>query len=79
MANKGNNKTKMRPGRRRIKSAGFKKKKVITRRRKVKNAAGFCKTTGPDFVPSHITRRHTGRNVRKLRRMAEHPQPLKAV
>lgn len=79
MANKGNNKTRMRPGRRRVKSAGFKKKKVISLRKKVRNAAGFCKTTGPDFVPSHITRRHTGRNIRSLKRMAGNPQPLKAV
>jgi hypothetical protein len=79
MANKGNNKTRMRPGRSRVKSAGFKKKKVISRRKKVTNAAGFCKTTGPDFVPSHTTRRHTGRNIRRMKRMAENPQPLKAV
>ena len=79
MANKGNNKTRMRPGKKRVKSGGFKRKKVISRRKKVSNAAGFCKTTGPDFVPSHVTRRHTGRSIRKRKRLAGNPQPLKAV
>lgn len=79
MANKGKNKTRMRPGRRRVKSAGFKKKKVISVRRKLKRKGVSCKTTLPDFIPSHITKRHTGRNIRKLKRMAENPQPLKAV
>jgi hypothetical protein len=77
MPNKGNNKTKMRPGKRKIKSGGFKRKKVISVRKKVKNRSGFCKTTEIDFVPSHVVRRQTGRNIRRLKRMAENP--LKAV
>jgi hypothetical protein len=77
--NKGKNKTRMRPGRKKVKSAGFKKKKVITVRKKVKNSAGFCSTTEDDFVPSHTTDRHTGRMIRKGKRMAQNPQSLKAV
>jgi len=79
MANKGKNKTKMRPGRRKIKSAGFKKKKVISNRRKMRKGSGLCKLHEEGWLPGHVVKRHTGRNIRKLKRMAEHPQPLKAV
>ena len=79
--NKGKNKTKMRPGRRRVKSAGFKKKKVISLRKKVNNRwGGSCRLHDEDgFVPSHVIRRHEGRSVRKERRLASNTPKLKAV
>jgi hypothetical protein len=79
--NKGKNKTRMRPGRKRVKSAGFKKKKVISRRKKVRNQwGGSCSVHDEDgFVPSHVMRRHEGRSVRKERRLASNTPKLKAV
>jgi hypothetical protein len=81
MPNKGNNKTKMRPGRKRVKSAGFKKKKVITLRKKVRNRwGGSCKLHDEDgFVPSHVLNHHEGRSIRKERRLAANTPALKAV
>jgi hypothetical protein len=79
--NKGKNKTRMRPGRKRVKSAGFKKKKVISLRKKVNNSlSGSCRLHDDDgFVPSHIIKRHEGRSVRKERRLASNTPTLKAV
>lgn len=79
--NKGRNKTRMRPGRKRVKSAGFKKKRVISLRKKVRNSwGGSCRLHDEDgFVPSHIVKRHEGRSVRKQRRLASNTPKLKAV
>jgi hypothetical protein len=79
--NKGKNKTRMRPGRKRVKSAGFKKKKVISLRKKVRNSWGdSCRLHDDDgFVPSHIIKRHEGRSIRKERRLASNTPKLKAV
>jgi hypothetical protein len=80
MANKGNNKTKMRPGKKKVISGGFKRKKVVSRRRKVNNSlGGSCKLYDEGFVLSHIAKRHTGRSIRKRKRLGEKSQTLKAV
>jgi hypothetical protein len=81
MPNKGKNKTRMRPGRKRVKSAGFKKKKVISLRKKVRNKWGAsCRLHDDDgFVPSHVLSRHEGRSIRKENRLASNTPTLKAV
>jgi hypothetical protein len=81
MPNKGKNKKRMRPGRRKVKTDGFKRKKVVSRRKKVKNSwGGSCRLHDEDgFVPSHVLRRHEGRSIRKENRLASNRPTLKAV
>lgn len=78
MANKGRNKTKMRR-KATMKSGGFKRRKVISTRKKLRKKWASCKTTAEDFVPSHILKRHTGRGIRKAKRLAGNTAALKAV
>lgn len=79
MANKGNNKTKMRR-KSRMKSGGFKRRKVISTRKKLRKRGVSCRLHDEDgFVPSHVLTRHEGRKVRKERRLASNTPKLKAV
>lgn len=62
-----------------LKKTGFKRRMVVFLRKKGKK--GFensCSKNDPDFIPEHITRRHTGRSLRKAARLAQAQQPAKA-
>jgi hypothetical protein len=79
MANKGRNKTKMRR-KQRMKSGGFKRRKVIATRKKLRKRGFACRLHEDDgFVPSHIIKRHEGRKVRKAKRLSANRPTLKAV
>jgi hypothetical protein len=79
MANKGRNKTKMRR-KRRMKSDGFKRRKVIATRKKLRKRWASDKCHDDDgFVPSHIIKRHEGRKIRKEKRLSANRPTLKAV
>jgi len=79
MANKRRNKTRMRR-KSRIKSGGFKRRKVIATRKKLRKKSASCKLHDDDgFVPSHIVKRHEGRKIRKEKRVSANRPTLKAV
>ncbi|THU40820.1 hypothetical protein FAM09_01525 [Niastella caeni] len=55
-----------------VRNRGYKKKKVIVPRAKIKQRGGGCHDEkDPDFIPRHIQERRAGRMIRKMRRMAE--------
>jgi len=78
MANKGRNKTKMRR-KSRMKSGGFKRRKVISTRKKLRKRWASCKHDEDGFVPSHTIKRHEGRKVRKAKRLSANRPALKVV
>jgi hypothetical protein len=79
MANKGRNKTKMRR-KSRMKSGGFKRRKVISTRKKLRKRWASCKLHDDDgFVPSHTIEHHEGRKIRKAKRLSTNRPTLKAV
>jgi hypothetical protein len=59
---------------RKVKNSGFKKKKVIVPRKKLRKTGGSCRTVDYDFIPRHIQQRHAGRAVRKAARLAKKPE-----
>jgi len=66
---------------REIKKSGFKKKKVVARRKKLRKVGPSCRKHDEEeeWVPRHTQRRRTGRMIRKMNRMARNPEPLRAV
>jgi hypothetical protein len=78
MANKGRNKTKMRR-KQRMKSGGFKRRKVISTRKKLRKRWASCKHEDDGFVPGHTIRRQEGRKIRKTKRQSANRPTLKAV
>ena len=78
MANKGRNKTKMRR-KSKMKSGGFKRRKVISTRKKLRKRWASRKHEEDGFVPRHIIDRHEGRKIRKAKRLSTNRPALKAV
>ena len=64
---------------RKIKNSGFKKKRVIVPRKKLRKRGGSCRTAEYDFLPLQTQRRRTGRMIRKGRQMASNPEPMHVV
>jgi hypothetical protein len=64
-----------------IKNAGFKKKKVVARRKKLRKIGPSCRRHDEEeeWVPRHTQGRRTGRMIRKMGKMARNPQPMHAV
>ena len=63
-----------------VKTSGFKKKRVIVPRAK-KRKKKWCVDTEKKegFIPRHVTERHEGRRKRKIARAAGKPSPLRVV
>jgi hypothetical protein len=62
-----------------VKKSGFKKKKVIVPRKKLRKRGGSCRTADYDFLSVRTQRRRTGRTIRKSRRLGKNPEPMHAV
>jgi len=64
-----------------IKTHGYKKKKVIVPRKKLRKVGPSCKKHDEEeeFVPRHVQWRRTGRTIRKMKRLAQNPQEMKVV
>ncbi|WP_205512389.1 hypothetical protein [Longitalea arenae] len=64
----------------RIKTYGYKKKRVIVPRAK-KRKKKWCsdKEFYADFTPRHVIKRHEGRKVRRANRTASKPSTLRVV
>jgi hypothetical protein len=64
---------------RKIKNAGFKKKKVVARRKKLRKVRLICrKHDDADWLPLHTQARQAGRRIRKENR-AGNAKPMRAV
>ncbi|WP_207515849.1 hypothetical protein [Longitalea luteola] len=63
-----------------IKTYGYKKKRVIVPRAKKKKKK-WCtdKEFYADFVPRHVIQRHEGRRVRKAKRSADKSSSMRVV
>ena len=66
---------------REIKKSGFKKKKVVARRKKLRKVGPSCRKHDEEeeWVPRHTQRRRIGRTIRKTNGMARNPKPMRAV
>jgi hypothetical protein len=63
-----------------IKTYGYKKKRVIVPRAKKRKKRGCVdKEKYEGFIPRHVTVRHEGRRKRKMARAAGKPSPLRVV
>jgi hypothetical protein len=63
-----------------IKVAGFKRKKVIVPRAKKRKKNWYVDREKKEaFVPQHVIDRHEGRRIRKAARAASKPSPLRVV
>jgi len=66
---------------RKVKTFGYKKKRVIVPRKKLRKLGPSCRKHDPEeeWVAKHTQGRRTGRMIRKMKRMASNPQEMQAV
>ncbi|OQP59919.1 hypothetical protein A3860_36010 [Niastella vici] len=61
-----------------VKTHGYKKKKVKIPRKKLRKVGPSCRKHSPEeeWVSRHTQRRRTGRMIRKMKRLAQNPQQM---
>ena len=59
---------------RKVKTYGFKKKKVVAKRKKLRKIGPSCRLHDKDWVSEHTQWRRTGLMIRKMKRLAQNPQ-----
>jgi len=64
-----------------VKTHGYKKKKVVMPRKKLRKLGPSCRKHSPEeeWVSGHTQGRRTGRMIRKMKRLAENPQEAQAT